>query len=303
MSALRDEVRTPGLIHISAVSLREHRIPDCGEDTDKNARGRALIIAGSERSPGAALLAGTAALRAGAGKAVIGTGKRLSIALGLHAPELGLLDLEQTEDGEPAAQQLQRLDASLDASDAVLLGPGLMNESNARKIAVHLLEHARTPVVLDAAAITGFGRDAEALGEHAAPVVLTPHAGELAALTGSSKEDIEAHPLEAATQAAASFHATVILKGATTYVVEEPGRAFRHCFGVPGLATSGSGDVLAGILVGLLARGATTLCASLWSVFLHAAAGAALTQEVGPLGFLAGEIPGRLPRLLAQYAS
>ena len=120
--------------------------------------------------------------------------------------------------------------------------------------------------------------------------MLTPHAGEMAALLSIPKEEVVADPVLAARQAAAKFQAVVALKGATTWIVSPSGEAWKHDDGVIGLGTSGSGDVLAGVIGGLLARGAPPLVAALWGVRLHARAGHRLTASIGPLGFLAREI-------------
>ncbi|RZJ45611.1 MAG: NAD(P)H-hydrate dehydratase, partial [Brevundimonas sp.] len=133
--------------------------------------------------------------------------------------------------------------------------------------------------------------------------VLTPHAGEMAALLGRNKEAVRADPLDAARQAAALFQSVVVMKGATTFVVTPDGAAWRHDGGVAGLGTSGSGDVLAGAVGGLLARGAAPLAAALWGVALHAQAGADLAAAGAPLGFLARELPDRLPVVLARLCA
>jgi NAD(P)H-hydrate repair Nnr-like enzyme with NAD(P)H-hydrate dehydratase domain len=131
---------------------------------------------------------------------------------------------------------------------------------------------------------------------------MTPHAGEMAHLTGWTKEEICADPLAAALKAAALWKVVVVLKGAHTVIATPDGRAWRHHADTPGLATSGSGDTLAGILGGLAARGATALEAALWAVVLHAQAGVRLSLRLGPLGFLAREIAAEIPAVLQALA-
>jgi ADP-dependent NAD(P)H-hydrate dehydratase len=133
-------------------------------------------------------------------------------------------------------------------------------------------------------------------------VVLTPHAGEMAALCDCSKDEVLADPLGMARTAARRLKAVVIMKGAVTFIVSPDGAAWRHEGGPPGLGVSGSGDVLAGVVGGLLARGAAPLEAALWGVRLHAAAGVRLSRDIGPLGFLASEIVDVLPGVLAEIA-
>jgi NAD(P)H-hydrate repair Nnr-like enzyme with NAD(P)H-hydrate dehydratase domain len=124
----------------------------------------------------------------------------------------------------------------------------------------------------------------------------------MARLLSVEAEAVRADPLEAGRRAAARFSAVVVMKGVATHVVTPDGRAWRHDGGCRGLGVSGSGDVLAGVIGGLLARGAAPATAALWGVWLHGAAGEALSRAVGSLGFLARELPGEIPRLLDVVA-
>jgi len=130
------------------------------------------------------------------------------------------------------------------------------------------------------------------------PVVATPHAGEMAYLSGRDKEAICADPLAAALDAASRWNACVALKGASTFIALPDGTAWKFDDGSPGLATSGSGDTLAGVIGGLSARGLEPLPACAWGVVLHARAGAALGNSRGPLGYLARELAGEIPMQL-----
>ena len=132
-------------------------------------------------------------------------------------------------------------------------------------------------------------------------MILTPHAGEMAGLTGVSKAHVEADPLGAAREAAQALGAVVAVKGQRTFIAAPDGRGWRHEGHAVGLATSGSGDVLAGVIAGLLARDASPEQAALWGVFLHQQAGQRLSERVGPLGFLARELAGEIPGLLAAF--
>jgi NAD(P)H-hydrate repair Nnr-like enzyme with NAD(P)H-hydrate dehydratase domain len=129
-------------------------------------------------------------------------------------------------------------------------------------------------------------------------VVLTPHAGEMAHLTGALKEDLQEAPQSCACRHAAAWHAVLALKGATTCVAAPDGRCWTHRSQAPGLGTSGSGDVLAGLIAGLAARGCPPEQAAVWGVALHARAGAALAARQGTLGFLARELPAEVPALM-----
>jgi ADP-dependent NAD(P)H-hydrate dehydratase len=282
---------------VTVATLRTHPLPRTESNTDKDSRGRVFIVAGSATSPGAARLAGTAVLRGGAGKVIVATGRSLAPYLGLIAPEFGIHAVAESSDGEPALKESE-INRGLEQCDAVLIGPGLMNGSNAHQVAVRLLKKSKAPVVLDAAAITGFADDLGGLRRCRAPRILTPHAGEMATLMGASKEAIEAAPANHASSAASALGCTIVLKGADTYIAAPDAQVWRHRGGVRGLATAGSGDTLSGLIVALLSRGAHSLTACLWAVVVHARAGSQLTRAIGPLGFLAGELPPRFPGLL-----
>jgi NAD(P)H-hydrate repair Nnr-like enzyme with NAD(P)H-hydrate dehydratase domain len=130
--------------------------------------------------------------------------------------------------------------------------------------------------------------------------ILLPHAGELASLLDCEEEEIARDPVGCGRRAADTYRALVLVKGITSHVVTPDGKAWAHDGGAPGLGVSGSGDVLAGIVGGLLARGAKPLTALLWAVLLHGEAGDALSRKVGPIGFLAREVPEELPGLLSR---
>jgi hydroxyethylthiazole kinase-like uncharacterized protein yjeF len=256
------------------------------------------VIAGSREMPGAAVLAGTAALRAGAGKLVVATGAAAAATVALALPEARVVALPETPAGGLPAGSLTLLDDVLRRVDAVLVGPGLVDEAPTCGFVAALLRRSAVPVVLDALAMGAVGE----LGRFAQPVALTPHAGEMAHLTGTPKEAIEREAGDAACDAARRWNAVVALKGAATHVAAADGRHWLHEGGNAGLATSGSGDTLAGIVVGLAARGATLEQACVWGVALHAAAGNALAARLGPLGYLARELPAEIPRLMQALA-
>jgi len=277
-------------------ALHEHPLPDV-TGGDKEDRGHILVLAGSREIPGATLLAATAALRAGAGKLTIATAASIATGTAFSVPESRTIALNENIDGAIAVLDKRSEDklACLNGKvDAVLVGPGMQNETTCAAIAHRIAAiFPDTPLVLDAYAMSAV----QAYRFSIAPV-LTPHAGEMAHLTGISKEAILADPTTAALQAARQWNAIVILKGATTVIASPDGPCWRHVADNTGLATSGSGDVLAGIIGGLAARGLPLLSAALWGVVLHAQAGAQLSSRYGPLGYLARDISAVIPDVL-----
>ena len=186
--------------------------------------------------------------------------------------------------------------------DSLLVGPGLAEETSAQQLALHLLETQGPAFVIDALALTGLWNARELIAAHHGRMVITPHAGEMARLAGFTKAGVEADPLRIAQVAAERLGCVVVLKGPRTVVAWPDEQPFLFEGGNAGLATSGSGDVLAGLLAGLLARGLQPHAAACWAVFVHAQAGERLAERGGPVGFLARELTNEIPRLIHDLA-
>jgi ADP-dependent NAD(P)H-hydrate dehydratase len=277
-------------------------LPQPAEDGDKDQRGRVLVIAGSTSVPGAALLAATAALRAGAGKLQIATCQSIATHLGLAVPEALILGLPETPSGEidPSAAALLR--ERIARCDAVLIGPGMLDEQAVSALTAKLLDcDPGSAFVLDAGALGQLKDIAAILARHKGRMVITPHAGEMANLLGVDKDGVLSDPSKIAGRAARLLHCVVALKGPCTYIATPDGATWTYSDGNVGLATSGSGDTLAGIVAGLLARGVGPLEAAQWGVFLHGEAGNRLAQTRGPLGFLARELLAEIPTIMAKF--
>jgi len=280
-------------IPVTAALLRRWPLPTTAGIAGKEQRGRVLVIGGSCEIPGAALLAAEAALRAGAGKLQIATARPVAMAMAVALPEARVVGLPATADGELRLQGAA-LWRDVARTDALLIGPGMRGKPALRAQIARLLATSGCAAVLDAGALVQTRGMA-----HPGRIVLTPHHGEMAALSGVPIERIGADPMAAAVEYAQRSGAIVVLKSATTVIAAPDGTRWVHRGGSPCLGTSGSGDVLAGIVCGLLARGASATQAAVWGVHLHARAGAVLAQRVGPLGPLAREIATQIPGLLA----
>jgi ADP-dependent NAD(P)H-hydrate dehydratase len=272
--------------------LRSWPLPECPSDADKVQRGTVLVIAGGVETAGAALLAGIAALRAGAGRLTVLTARRHSAALAVALPEARVIP---SLGPDPSERDLSSVHREV---DAILVGPGL-RERSARGLATTLLSTCTVPLVLDAGAIPAlrFTRT-----KRRGPALITPHAGELAHLEKVTRDEIEQDPAGASRGAMERWQMGVVLKGATTHLCVPGDGSWIHKGGNAGLATSGSGDVLAGLIVGLLARGASLVQAAAWGVALHARAGENLALRFGPVGYLAREIADEVPALMAKLA-
>lgn len=295
------------IVTIDAAALRAWPLPMPGAEGDKEERGHVLVLGGSREMPGAVILAATAALRAGAGKLTIATGASVAQLVALAIPEARVIGLRETAEGGFTADAVADLDPLADKVSAILIGPGMQDEAATAALVRALLPRLDgTSVVLDACAMgIILNPDLDGAGapfRFEQSVALTPHAGEMAHLTGAQKEDIVAAPDAQAAAAADEWNAVVALKGARTVIGAPDGTLWQHEGGNVGLAISGSGDVLAGIIAGLAARGATLPQATCWGVALHARAGERLAARMGLLGYLARELPGEIPPLLEALA-
>ncbi|HYD38927.1 MAG TPA: NAD(P)H-hydrate dehydratase [Allosphingosinicella sp.] len=282
--------------------LRRFPLPDHPEDGDKEERGRLLVVAGSRELAGAALLAGTGGLRAGAGKLQIATGASIAPLLGVAIPEARVVGCPETEDGCIAADAIATLLEWAGGAQAILAGCGLQHGPPLEELLDALLASGLDkPLVLDAALLGCLAPRAETLRAWRGGAVLLPHSREMARLLECEPGEVEADPLAAARRAAETFGAVTAIKGRFSFIVAPDGRAFRFEGGGIGLATSGSGDALAGIVGGLCARGADPLTAALWGVWLHGEAGRRLAGRFGRVGFLAREIADEVPALMEGW--
>lgn len=283
---------------LDRAALDAHPLPPV-VDGDKKSKGRILVIAGSRDIPGAALLAATAAMRAGAGKLRIATVASAAPQLGMAMPEAMVTGLPEAADGGFAANCIALVEEQTREVDAIVAGPGVKPSNLCKRLADRLLD-SDAALALDVAFLESLeplhGRQ---LNRARVPVLL-PNADELAAMLDCDSARIENDPAGCGVRAAELYRSVVLVKGVASHVVTPAGKAWRYAGGAPGLGVSGSGDVLAGIVGGLLARGAEPLSALLWAVWLHGEAGARLGKAVGPIGFLAREIADEVPALLPR---
>jgi ADP-dependent NAD(P)H-hydrate dehydratase len=289
------------VIPVTDALLRSMPLPRHQEGEDKDQRGRVLVIGGSVETPGGALLAGLAALRAGAGKLQIATCRSVAPQLAVAVPEARISGLEETPEGGISPMAAEALAERCGRTDVVLLGPGMMGSDASSRLTRRLLELASDSCfVLDAAALHELDDCRDMLRSRAGRIVLTPHAGEMASLLDVERDMVLADPLAAAQDAVTRLQAVVAMKGGCTFIADPQGRAWSCDHGNVGLATSGSGDTLAGIIAGLLARGAAPTEATLWGVYLHAEAGMRLARTRGPIGYLARELLAEIPGIMAD---
>jgi hydroxyethylthiazole kinase-like uncharacterized protein yjeF len=278
---------------VTAGLLRSWPLPT--PSGSKNDRGCVLIVGGSRETVGAVLLAGEAALRVGAGKLQVATVESRAAELAVALPEALVRPLPETDAGHVASTSSDLLVGLARDADAVVIGPGLAGVNCARDLVASLLPHVRGRVLLDALALSFVTLDDE-LPVAAPPAVLTPNLSELAKLLGA--DDVDA--VDDTVRAAARVKAVVHGGGELSVTAAPDGQCWIDDHGASGLGVSGSGDVLAGAVGGLLARGAEPAQAAVWGARLHAEAGNRLAASVGPVGFLARQIATELAAALRQ---
>ena len=286
------QVVTPAL-------LRAWPLPQPEDGGDKHDRGTVLVVGGARSTPGAVLLAGLAALRSGAGRLSVATVAATSVALGVALPEALVDGLAEGPDGSLDPGCAEEVVASCRRAAAVVLGPGLLGKDAVRELLTAVLPglgESGSTVLLAAVALTALAGHPELLEPVRGRVVLTPNSGEMAALMGDDRREGG----DAAQAAAERYGAVVAVRGA---IASPDGRLWRDEAGGIGLGTSGSGDVLAGVVGGLLARGCDPEQAAVWGQYLHAAAGDRLTARIGRTGFLARELLDELPLVLGGLRS
>ena len=286
-------------VRITRAVLKSIPLPDHDSDGDKEARGRVLIVGGEVELPGALILAGIASLRAGAGKLQLATCKTIAPLIGISVPECLSAGLDESNNGTISDESAEKILGYAKNADATLIGPGFRrSDDNDRLVTKVLRLWKRSSLVLDAGALGALQGNPSALHRLRGHAVITPHAGEMADTLGIDKKEVEEAPEAVALHAASTFRCVVALKGSSTFIASPEGELYVYDSGDIGLATSGSGDTLAGIVTGLLARGASPLRAGVWGVFLHGAAGNALSKRLGRIGFLARELLDEIPPIM-----
>ncbi|MCU1568912.1 MAG: yjeF-like protein hydroxyethylthiazole kinaserelated protein [Pseudarthrobacter sp.] len=307
----RSEAKTPTLVTPSL--LREWPLPAPGED--KYSRGSVLVIGGARATPGAALLAGTAALRAGAGKLTLAVAESVAVQVAVALPECGAMGLPETAEGSVTGEGLDRISSYLDRADAILVGPGLDDPELAEELLRALLEREASTgesgsggknagggpaVVLDAFALGGLLKLGDQLDPWKGRLILTPNPKEAAVLLEREVDNLAADVAEIADKFQAVVSCQGLIARPSGGDAPEESELWQMTTGYGGLGTSGSGDVLAGAIAGLRARGTTGAQAACWGTHLHAAAADRLASRLGPLGFLARELADELPALMLE---
>ena len=262
-------------------AMVQRLLPLRAEDAHKGDAGRVVICAGSPGYTGAAALCGNAAVKAGAGLVSLLTPLACREVLAVKLTEVMVHGLLERMPGVLGSAATNDVLTRADVADVLAIGPGLGLADSTQQTVRDILAKVQVPVVIDADALTALKDHTELLTKMVAPKVLTPHAGEMARLTGLPVETINRQRLNIAQKYAKEWQAVVVLKGAPTVVACPDGTVYVNSTGTKALATGGSGDVLTGIIAGLAAQGISLAEAAVCGVYLHGLAGSLACKDVG----------------------
>lgn len=277
-------------------------LPDRPEDIHKGLCGRVLVIAGSQGMTGAGAMASEAALRSGAGLVTWALPEALNAIAETLCVEVITWPIPGTETGSPAIEARELLSEASHESDAVVLGSGLSTAGETGELLRLLIPEIHAPMVLDAGGLTAMDAKLKPLAKRRRPTVLTPHPGEMSRLVGKKVDEIQADRTGEAKALAERTETVVLLKGAGT-VITDGERVHENTTGNPGMATAGSGDVLAGMLAAFLAQGMEPFEATVLAAHLHGMAGDIAAETTGVHGLMARDIVASLPRAFLRYAA
>ena len=281
-----------GVVVVTPAELWDRPLPDHGETTSKQGRGQVLVVGGTRETPGAVYLAGVAALRAGAGKLQLATASSATPSMAIAVPEARVVAIDG--DGEAFDRNaVEALGPLLEGADAVLAGPGTFSPESMQRFvrrAVEVLEGTDGRLIVDAGALPLIADEPELLAPLADRAVVMPNPGEMALLLEVDHDEVEDEPEAIVRRAVDRLGCVVTLRGGDAWTAGPGSAVYLDRSGTSGLATSGSGDVLGGLIAGYAARGAPALDAVLWGTHVHRMAAMRCAERVGEIGFLAREL-------------
>ncbi len=310
-------VRYTGRLHVVDIGIPDHIVAQVGPrrffltremiqeglpsrkpEAHKGSTGHLLVIAGSPGKTGAAAMAAMSAMRAGAGLVTLGAPMSLNSVLEPQVLEGMTWPLPETEKGTLDESALPEILDLLPGKRCLALGPGIGTADGTRSLVHRLVAECRIPLVIDADGLNCLAGGAKILKDFAtpaSPAILTPHPGEMARLIDATTREVQQDRVACARDFAKEFNVHLVLKGARTVIAHPDGEVFINPTGNPGMASGGMGDVLTGLIAGLIVQGCSPRIASRVGAYLHGIAADALAEETGPFGFLASDVMNGIP--------
>lgn len=278
-------------------------LPPRALDTHKGDVGRIFLLAGSRELSGAAALCTTGALRVGAGLVTLGLPKSLHAPMVEKLTEAMFKVLPETKDGTLNPQALPEIVSTIERMDAVGIGPGLSQHPQTKDLLRQLLPKITKPLVLDADGLNALAENLGIFKQRLLPMIVTPHPGEMGRLIRQSADEVQRDRERTAVEFAKLYKVIVVLKGYGTVVASFDGSVYINETGNPGMASGGFGDVLTGMIAGLLGQELSLFDAARLGVYLHGLAGDLAARERGEVGLLASDLVDRIPAAIRQYQS
>lgn len=278
-------------------------LPSRPPQMHKGEAGRVFLLAGSVGMSGAAALCAMGALRVGAGLVTLGIPKSLHDPMVEKLTEAMLKVLPETKEGSLGLQGFPEIVSTIERMDAAGIGPGLSQHSQTKELVRQLLPKIHKSLVLDADGLNAVAEEIDVLKRLALPIILTPHPGEMGRLSRLSAEDVQRDRERTAKEFAKKYKVVVVLKGHRTVVASFDGSVYVNETGNPGMASGGSGDVLTGMIAGLLGQRLSLFDAARLGVYLHGLAGDLAAKDRGEIGLIASDIVDRIPQAIRQYQS
>ena len=269
-------------------------------ESHKGTYGHVLVAGGSAGMTGAVIMTSCAALRSGAGLVTAALPESLLPILGASLMEVMGQALAETGEAFISLEALPALENLMGIVSVIAIGPGMSRYREANAILHFILEKSGIPILIDADGLNALEGNTAILKNRQVPIVITPHPGEMARLTGLSIDEIQLNRLDVARKYAVEWGVTVVLKGNRTAVASSTGEAFINITGNPGMATAGSGDVLSGIISSFIAQGMKAQSAAVAGVYVHGKAGDRAAETTGQRGLVAGDLLNNLPHILRE---
>lgn len=277
--------------------IRSHLIPRA-PDAHKGDTGHLLVIAGSTGKTGAAAMTAMAAMRSGTGLVSLAIPRSLNAILESQVLEAMTCPLPETTDGQLDPSAFKPIMDLLSEKKCLAIGPGLGMSAETHRLVRQIIRQCPCPMVIDADGLNSLVGETALLKDLSAPAILTPHPGEMARLTGKTTTEIQNDRMGCARRAAEKYQVHVVLKGARTIVAHPDGSIYVNPTGNSGMASGGMGDVLTGLIAGLISQGYGPEAATHVGVYLHGMAADILADTLGPIGFLAGDVINRIPEAI-----
>lgn len=274
------------------------KIPERKPETNKGDYGRIFIIGGSTGMTGAGVLAAAGALRVGAGLVYLGIPSSLAYRYNFSIIEIITIPLEDGRTGYISKDSILTVLERMKTMTVAAIGPGLSTKGDASELLSAVIENTKIPLVIDADGLNVLALNLNVLKKLKVPVIITPHPGEMSRLTGISVKEIQDNRIEVARNFAMKWGIITVLKGARTVVALPGGETYINLSGNPGMATAGTGDVLTGIISGLIGQGLRPEEAAIAGVYLHGVAGDQVAMKKGMYGMNASDIVEELPYVI-----